>query len=123
MEQTKSDHNLNKKRCKKKKLMVYSSAILFSLIVGFSFLGVKTCVSIATPLETLTYRFNFAFLAVLIPFLLGYIKISVKEKSVKNLTMTAGLYIGFMVFQAIGLMFSTSIESGIIFAEIGRAHV
>jgi len=99
-------------------LKVYTSAILFSLIVGFSFLGVKTSISTATPMETLTYRFNFAFIAVLIPFLLGFIKINVKEKPRKKLAFTAGFYIAFMFFQAVGLLFSTTIESGIIFAVV-----
>ncbi len=97
---------------------VYGSAVLFSLIVGFSFIGVKTCVSVATPLETLTFRFNFAFLATLIVVLVGLIKIDLRGKPKKKLALTAGLYLGFMVFQTIGLVFSTSIESGIIFAII-----
>jgi len=97
---------------------VYGSAVLFSLIVGFSFIGVKTCVSVATPLETLTFRFNFAFLATLFVVLVGLIKIDLKGKPKKKLALTAALYLGFMVFQTIGLVFSTSIESGIIFAIV-----
>lgn len=99
-------------------LKVYGSAALFSLIVGFSFIGVKTCVSLATPLETLTFRFNFAFLATVIVVLIGLVKIDLRNKPKKNLALTAGLYLGFMVLQTIGLVFSTSIESGIIFAII-----
>ncbi len=97
---------------------VYSSAVLFSLIVGFSFLGVKTCVSVATPLETLTYRFNFAFLATLAAVLTGLAKMNLLGKPKKKLALTAGLYLGFMALQTIGLVYSTSIESGIIFAVI-----
>lgn len=97
---------------------VYGSAVLFSLIVGFSFIGVKTCVSVATPLETLTFRFNFAFLATLIAVLTGLARIDLRGKPKKKLALTAGLYVGFMVLQTIGLVFSTSIESGIIFAII-----
>ncbi|MDD3170127.1 MAG: DMT family transporter [Eubacteriales bacterium] len=99
-------------------LKVYGSAVLFSLIVGFSFIGVKTCISVATPLETLTFRFNFAFLATLITVLIGLVKIDLRGKPKKKLALTAGLYVGFMVLQTIGLVFSTSIESGIIFAII-----
>ena len=99
-------------------LKVYGSAVLFSLIVGFSFIGVKTSLSVATPLETLTFRFNFAFLATLIILLFGLIKIDLSGKPKKKLALTAGLYLGFMVLQTIGLVFSTSIESGIIFAII-----
>lgn len=99
-------------------LKIYGSAILFSLIVGFSFIGVKTCITVATPLETLTFRFNFAFLAALAVTAAGLVKINLKGKPKKKLALTAGLYLGFMVLQAIGLVFSTTIESGIIFAII-----
>ncbi len=97
---------------------VYGSAVLFSMIVGFSFLGVKTSVFVATPLETLTFRFNFAFLGALIPVILGRVRIETVGRPKKNLFLTAGFYIAFMVLQVIGLMFSSSIESGIIFAII-----
>lgn len=103
---------------KESAIMIYGSAVLFSLIVGFSFIGVKTCVSVATPLETLTFRFNFAFLATLLIVATGLIKINLRGKPKKKLALTAGLYLGFMVFQTIGLVFSTSVESGIIFAII-----
>lgn len=99
-------------------LKIYGSAVLFSLIVGFSFIGVKTCVSVATPLETLTFRYNFAFLATLLTVAAGLIKIDLRGKPKKKLALTAGLYLGFMVLQTIGLVFSTSIESGIIFALV-----
>ena len=103
---------------KESSLKVYGTAVLFSLIVGFSFIGVKTCVTVATPLETLTFRFNFAFLATVMVILIGLVKIDLRDKPKKNLALTAGLYLGFMVLQTIGLVFSTSIESGIIFAII-----
>ncbi|HVI39478.1 MAG TPA: DMT family transporter [Anaerovoracaceae bacterium] len=110
-----ADHTKIKKESN---LKVYGSAVLFSLIVGFSFIGVKTCISVATPLETLTYRFNFAFLAALMPVILGFTKINVQGKPKIKLALTAGFYVGFMILQTIGLLFSTSIESGIIFAII-----
>ncbi len=99
-------------------LKVYGTGVAFSLIVGFSFIGVKTCISVATALETLTYRFNFAFLAALIVILLGWVKIDLKGKPRMKLVLTAGLYIGFMILQTIGLVFSTTIESGIIYATV-----
>lgn len=103
---------------RKKGWLIYGSAVLFSLIVGFSFLGVKASVLLASPLETLTYRFNFAFLAALIPVALGRVKIETRGRSKKNLLLTAGFYQGFMVLQTVGLLFASSIESGIIFAII-----
>jgi drug/metabolite transporter (DMT)-like permease len=99
-------------------IKIYGSAVLFSLIVGFSFIGLKTCVLVATPLETLTFRFNFAFLATLAVVAVGLVKIDLRGKPKKKLALTAGLYLGFMVLQTIGLVFSTSIESGIIFAMV-----
>jgi len=118
-QQIKKDQQLELKIDKTESLWkVYGSAVVFSFIVGFSFIGVKTCVSVATPLETLTYRFNFAFLAALAVVLLGLIKIDIKGKPKKKLALTAGFYVGFMILQTIGLLFSTSIESGIIFAII-----
>ena len=102
----------------KSRVTVYGVAVLFSLIVGFSFLAVKTSVKTATPLEILTYRFNFAAIAALIPVIFRYLKIGLAGRSKKRLMLTAGFYLGFMVFQTIGLLFATSVESGIIFAII-----
>ena len=99
-------------------LKLYGGAVVFSIIVGFSFIGVKTCIAVATPLETLTYRFNFAFIASLITIMIGLKAVSLKDKPKGKLMLTAGLYLGFMVLQTIGLVFATSIESGIIFAII-----
>jgi len=101
-----------------KDLKIYGSAALFSLIVGFSFLGVKTCLYTATPLETVTYRFNFAFLASLAVLITGFIRTDIRKKPKRMLVLTAGLYLGFMVLQALGLVFSTSVESGIMFAIV-----
>lgn len=97
---------------------VYGAALLFSLIVGFSFLFAKTAVTVATPLQTLVYRFTFAFLAIYL------VEVSMKDrKPISNLVrrklaVNAMFYLGFMVFQVVGLLYSSSLESGIIFAAI-----
>ncbi|WP_051280085.1 DMT family transporter [Anaerovorax odorimutans] len=103
---------------KKDKIKIYIYSVIFSFIVGFSFIGVKTCISIATPIEVLVHRFNFAVIGALILLLFGLIKINITEKPKKKLFITAGFYIAFMILQTIGLLFATSIESGIIFAVI-----
>ncbi len=100
------------------KMKVYGAAVLFSLVVGFSFLAIKTSMKVATPLEILTYRFNFAAMGAVIPLAVGYIKIDLTGKPPKKLILSAGFYLAFMAFQALGLLFATSIESGIIFAII-----
>ena len=96
----------------------YGAAILFSILVGFSFLGVKTCVPLASSLQILVHRYNFAFLALVIILALRIGKINLRGKPKKNLILTAGFYVGFMVLQVVGLIFSTSIEGSIIFAII-----
>lgn len=96
----------------------YLAAVIFSIAVGFSFLGVKTCIPIASTLQILVWRYNWAAIVMGILIILGIAKLDLKGKPKKNLVLTAGFYIGFMVLQTIGLIFSTSVESGIIFAII-----
>jgi len=100
-------------------IKTYGSGLLFAVFVGFSFLGLKTMVQYANALEAITYRYNFAFVALLICLLFRIIKVDFKEKPVfKKAIPAASFYILFMLLQAAGLMFATSIESGIIFAII-----
>lgn len=96
----------------------YLAAVIFSIAVGFSFLGVKTCIPIASTLQILVWRYNWAAIVMGILIILGIAKLDLKGKPKKNLVLTAGFYIGFMVLQTVGLIFSTSVESGIIFAII-----
>lgn len=96
----------------------YLAAVIFSVVVGFSFLGVKTCIPIASTLQILVWRYNWAALVMGLLIVLRIAKLDLKGKPKKNLVLTAGFYIGFMVLQTIGLIFSTSVESGIIFAII-----
>lgn len=99
-------------------IKAYSAAIFFSVLVGFSFLGVKTCVPLANSLQILVHRYNFALMALLFLVILRIVDFDLSGRPKKNLFLTAGFYIGFMVFQVIGLYFSTSIEGSIIFATI-----
>lgn len=96
----------------------YIAAVVFSVVVGFSFLGIKTCVPVATTLQILVWRYNWAALVMLVFVVTGFARLQIKEKPKKNLFLTAGFYIGFMILQTTGLIFSTTIESGIIFAII-----
>ncbi len=99
-------------------IKIYGAAILFSVFVGFSFMGVKSIIGIGTTLEILTFRYNFAFLGMMIFILFKKSNISFKNKSIKQLGLTTLFYILFMLLQAIGLIFTTSIVSGIIFALV-----
>ena len=102
----------------KKTLKIYGAALLFSVLVGFTFIGVKVITEIGTTLEILTYRYNFAFLGTAVLVIFGSKKMRFKAKDKKNLAYTAIFYILFMVLQAAGLVYTTSIVSGIIFSLI-----
>ncbi len=96
----------------------YAAAILFSVLVGFSFLGIKTCIIYANTLEILVWRYNWAALCMAMLLVFRIFKLELKGKPKRNLFLTAGFYIGFIILQTIGLIFSTSVESAIIFAMI-----
>lgn len=106
------------KKKKNSKITVYGAALLFSFTVGFSFLGVKVCMEVATPLQILTYRYNFAALSAILPLVSKKVKIDLRGKSIGKLFLPAGLYLGFMASQTVGLLFASTIESGIIFAIV-----
>ena len=100
------------------KMKAYVAAITFAVLVGFSFIGIKTCVPVASTLHILTWRYNWAFLGLLIILVLKLGKLELRGKPKKNLMLTAIFYISFMILQTFGLIFSTSIESAILFAII-----
>ena len=99
----------------------YLAGIAFSFLVGFSFLGVKVSVETASIIEILAFRYDFAFIATLIAILVLRSRsesIKMSGKPLKDILMTAGFYVGFMILQTMGLFYCTSIESGIFFAVI-----
>lgn len=97
----------------------YGSGVLFAVLVGFSFVGLKQMVQYGGPLEVIAFRYTFAAIALAICLLLRIIKVNYKGKPVmKKAVPIGGFYVLFMLLQAAGLKFATSIESGIIFAII-----
>jgi len=94
------------------------AGVCFSVVVGFSFYAVKICVPIASTIQILAFRYNFAFLGAIVPVLTRRAVVEIRGKKKKALLWAASLYIGFMILQTIGLIFATSIESAIIFAII-----
>ena len=100
------------------KIKAYSAGVVFALLVGFSFLSVRVSVQIASPIEVLTFRYNFAFLAVcLTAAVFKSAGFNPKGKR-KALACSGVFYLLFLVLQAFGLVFSTSVESAIIFATV-----
>ena len=68
----------------------YMGAVLFSILVGFSFLGIKMCVPYADSLHILVWRFNFALISLLILMALKIVKVDLRGKPKKDLYLTAG---------------------------------
>lgn len=94
------------------------TGILFAVMVGFSFLSVKICTRYGDTLQIMTIRYDFAMLAVLVFLALGLGRVEMRHKPKRDLILTALFYIGFMVLQCLGLFFSPSAESAILFAII-----
>ncbi len=95
----------------------YISIILFAILVGFSFIGSKISVGASTPLEAVAVRFFVAFICVYILKKFNILKINLSFNDYKSLSLLALFYsVLFFGLQAMGLQFSSSIESGIMFA-------
>lgn len=106
---------------KNDRLKPYTAAIIFTLLTGFSFLGIKACQPYANQLEILTYRYNFAFLAVVIVWFTNVFKSNIKNektkgKSKKMVLLAASSYILFMILQVIGIFYTTSVVGSILFS-------
>lgn len=97
----------------------YLAAIGFTTIIGFSFLFVKIALESANPLNLLAHRFSVAFVAIMVPFILGGVKLSLKPKEILELLPLSLLYpVMFFAFQAFGLKYIASSEAGIINATV-----
>ncbi|ENQ3105301.1 Permease of the drug/metabolite transporter (DMT) superfamily [Bacillus sp. 491mf] len=97
----------------------YAAAILYTSIIGFSFMFVKLTLTITGPLDTLAHRFTISFLTASIPVLFGFIKLNVTLKNMLSILPVAIFYPAlFFTFQAFGLVYTSSSEAGIIQATI-----
>ncbi|MGG0727965.1 DMT family transporter [Bacillus paramycoides] len=93
----------------------YISALLYSFIIGFSFMFVKLALTITSPLDTLAHRFTVAFIAASIPVIFGFVKLNISFKNILALLPLAIFYPAlFFAFQAFGLVYTSSSEAGII---------
>lgn len=97
----------------------YISALLYSFIIGFSFMFVKLALTITSPLDTLAHRFTVAFIAANIPVIFGFVKLNISFKNILALLPLAIFCPAlFFAFQAFGLVYTSSSEAGIIQAAI-----
>lgn len=100
----------------KNKVKAYLAGILFASLIGFSFLGVKISVRYASSNHIMAYRFDFAFLAMLVFWIIKGQRLSLKGRSKNKILGVGFFYSTFMLLQVIGLGYATSIEAAIIFA-------
>lgn len=103
---------------KNKKASAYIGMVIYAVLVGFTFIFVKNSTDVASPLETMTFRFAAAMLPFIVLLIAGKLKVSIKGKSKIAILFEALTYVGFLGFQAFGLRYTTSIVSGILFAMV-----
>ncbi|NFA59732.1 DMT family transporter [Clostridium sporogenes] len=97
----------------------YISAILYALIIGFSFLFSKISLAFADPLDILAHRFTVSFIFAFISVLLGWIKLDITKKDFISILPLSLFYpVMFFGFQIFGLVYISSSEAGIIQATI-----
>lgn len=97
---------------------VYLLALLYALIIGFSFLFTKIALNFADPIDTVAYRFTISFVALGIPVLAGWIKLDMKGRNWLRLLPLGLVYpTAFFGVQAFGLTHATSSIGGIISAS------
>ncbi len=100
------------------KNLVYSAAILYSIIIGLSFLFGKIALAIVDPIELLAYRFTASLIVVLALLLFKKIRVNYTFQRVRSILPLAILYpLAFFAFQTFGLQYASSSEAGIITAS------
>lgn len=93
----------------------YAATICGMLIIGFSFLLVKTSLGYASPLEALTHRFVVAFIGILPIAIWKRHELKYKREDIPVLILMALLYPIFSFgLQIWGLSYITSAEAGIV---------
>ncbi|WP_101773301.1 DMT family transporter [Peptostreptococcus faecalis] len=100
-------------------IYTYSSAIIYSVIIGFSFLFGKIALRNTDPLNILAHRFTVSFIFMSLFFLIGRLKIKISKNDFFSILPLAIFNpILFFGFQMFGLNLISSSEAGIIQAMI-----
>ena len=104
------------------KWKLYLVALAFTFSIGFSFFGIKKCVSYADTLTILSYRYVAALIGVIlwigISKMLGVYPKSEMKRPKERLYQTAAFYIMFMILQILSMFFAYSIEGAIVYAMV-----
>jgi len=101
------------------KTKAYFSAIVYTFIIGLSFLFVKMALSFTDPLNVLAHRFSIAFLTLWFVSLAGLVKLSISKKDILYILPISLFYpVFFFSLQVFGLVYISSSEAGIIQAIV-----
>ena len=96
----------------------YFWAMIYTIIIGLSFLFTKTALQGAIPIDILAFRFTISFMIMSVLVATNMVKINFRNKGLGNIMILSVFYpVLFFVFQAFGLLFATSSEGGIIMAS------
>jgi drug/metabolite transporter (DMT)-like permease len=93
---------------------LYALALLYAIIIGFSFLFTKLALQFADPVDTLAYRFTLSFAVLGVPVCFGWLKLNWGGRKWRRILPVGLLYPTlFFAFQSYGLTLVTTAEAGI----------
>lgn len=102
---------------KRGRVYAYLAVLVYSSIIGLSFMFTKVALTYANPIDTLAFRFTLSFAAIVLLVATGVFRISLGGKPWPRLLLLALMYpLGFFTLQTFGLKHASSAEGGIIFA-------
>ncbi|MDD2217756.1 MAG: DMT family transporter, partial [Eubacteriales bacterium] len=108
---------MTKKEFLNKKTVIYSAAVIMSLIWGLSFVALKVAFVELNPIQTITMRWTCAMLICAILVRMGVIKVKYRGKPLKLIIMAVLFQACFYSFlEAVGVSLTTITESAIIIA-------
>lgn len=103
----------------KQKIIPYFTALLSSIIFGFSFLFSKRALTVVSPFMLLSFRFLTAFTIMSILIALKVVKVSYRKKPIRWLVILALIEpVIYFVFETYGIKYTASSVGGLMIALI-----
>lgn len=103
----------------REKVLPILSAMIFSLIFGFSFMFSKVALEIMNPIELIAFRFMVAALTLYILKVFGIIKVNFKNKNIKVILLASlAEPVIYFIFESFGLNLTSTSEAGLMISLI-----
>lgn len=103
----------------KKNILPILAGIGMATIFGMSFMFSKLALDVSSPIELISFRFLFAFIAMSILVKLKIVKVNLKGKNLKNLVLLSFAQpITYFIFESYGIKLTSSSQAGIMVALI-----